>query len=150
MTSFLRVGVSVLTLFSFSAAQAAGIVAELHLIKGKVLVNAGHGYMSAGAVKAGDRILLGRQAHALLTYPNGCDVPLTGKQVYIVQAEPPCAPEERMAQVEPTMPEPPPPYIAPAVVDSGFGTMGMVGAGVLGAAALGGAAFLLFRKPASG
>jgi hypothetical protein len=152
MRLFLRVGVSVLTLFSFSAAQAAGIVAELHLIKGKVLVNAGHGFMSAGAVKAGDKILLGRQSHALLTYPNGCDVPLTGKQIYIVQAEPPCAPEERLAQVEPTMPEPPPPapYIAPEVVDSGFGTMGIIGAGVLGAAALGGAAFLLLRKPASG
>lgn len=150
MKTFLRVGLSLFTLFSFSAAQAAEIVAELHLIKGKVLVNSGHGFVSAGAVNAGDKILIGDKSRALLTYANGCDVPLTGKQIYIVPAEPPCAPTEKMAEVQPTMPEPPPMIApAPAVVESGGAAYGMIGV-VAGVGLLAGGAFLLLRKPASG
>ncbi len=151
MKSYLRVGFSLLTLFSFSAAQAAEIVAELHLIKGKVMVNSGHGFVSAGAVGPGDKILIGDKSRALLTYANGCDVPLTGKQIYIVPAEPPCAPAEKIAEVQPTLPDPPPMIApAPAVVDSGMGsTIGVIGAvGAVGI--LAGGALLLIRKPASG
>jgi hypothetical protein len=152
MKSFLRVSASVVVLLSFTSAQAAGIVAELHLIKGKVLVNSGHGYYSMGAVKAGDKIMIGQNSRALLTYPDGCDVPLSSKQVYIVSAKSPCAPAQRVAEAPPMIEEPPPPMVAaaPAVVESGFDSMGLLGAGLLGAAALGGGAFLLLRKPASG
>ena len=151
MKSFLRVGFSLLTLFSFSAAQAAEMVAELHLIKGKVLVNSGHGYVSAGAVNAGDKILIGDKSRALLSYPGGCDVPLMGKQIYVVPFDPPCAPAEKIAEAPPTLPDPPPMIApAPAVVESGsMGTIGVIGAvGAVGI--LAGGALLLLRKPASG
>ena len=150
MKSILRVCFSLLTLFSFSAAQAAEIVAELHLIQGKVLVNSGHGYVSTGAVNAGDKILIGDKSRALLSYPGGCDVPLTGKQIYVVPFDPPCAPEQKTAEAPPTMPDPPPMIAsAPPVVDSGIGTIGVIGAvGAVGI--LAGGALLLLRKPASG
>ncbi len=154
MKSFLRVGLSLLTLFSFSAAQASEDFSELHLIKGKVLVNSGHGFVSAAAVHAGDKILIGENSRALLSFPGGCDVPLMGKQIYVVPFEPPCAPAEKIAEAPPTLPDPPP-MIAPtpAVVESaGAGSMGTIGViGAVGAVGLlAGGALLLLRKPASG
>jgi hypothetical protein len=153
MKSYLRIATATITLLSFSAAQAAGIVAELHLIKGKVLVNSGRGYQSMGAVKAGDKILIGQNSRALLSYPDGCDVPLSSKQVYIVRSKSPCAPTQRIAEAPPMIEEPPlPPIVAaaPAMVERGFSSWGLAGAAILGAGVLGGGAFLLLRKPGSG
>ena len=112
------------------------ILAELHLIQGKVLVNSGKGYRLSGSANAGDSILIGDNSSAILTFPGGCDVQLQPNQVYIVPAVSPCA----VAYVPPPQVAPPPPA-PPPTIDP---TTAIIGAGVVGAAALGAGAYLLF------
>ena len=112
------------------------ILAELHLIQGKVLVNSGKGYRLSGSANAGDSILIGDNSSAILTFPGGCDVQLQPNQVYIVPAVSPCA----VAYVPPPQVVPPPPA-PPPTIDP---TTAIIGAGVVGAAALGAGAYLLF------
>ena len=125
-----------ISLVGAQAAWADTLVAELHLIHGKVLVNSGKGYQLSGSASAGDSILIGGKSSAILTFPGGCDIQLQPGQVYVVPAVAPCT----VAYVPPQQfvppPEPPPPLIDP--------TTAIIGSGILGAAVLGGGAYLLF------
>ncbi len=146
----LRVCVGLITLCSFGAAQAAGIVAELHQIEGKVLVNGGKGFMLAGAVKAGDKILIGDNSHVVVSYPNGCDIPLASKQIYVVHAKPPCGMKAKVVQQTVVVPPALPPVvpIAPVAASGLSSSLALPLAAVgLGAVAVGG--LVLFSRPAA-
>jgi hypothetical protein len=138
MNKTLGVGMCVISLVWTQVAWADAIVGELHLIRGKVLVNNGKGYQLSGAANAGDSILIGDKSSAILTFPGGCDVQLQPNQVYVVPTVSPCTvayvPPPQVAP--PLPPDPPPPVIDP--------TTAIIGAGLLGAAALGAGAYFLF------
>lgn len=125
-----------------NAAMNDSLVGELHLIHGKVLVSKGKGYRLSGSAKTGDRILVGKDGSALLTFPGGCDVQLQPGQVYVVPSVAPCA----IAQTPPPPPPaapPPVPLAAEPVFDS---TTAIIAGGVVGIAAIGAGAYFLFAS----
>ncbi|HEY5363995.1 MAG TPA: hypothetical protein VIJ49_07340 [Aestuariivirga sp.] len=139
MNKVCGVVICAISLIGAQAAWADTLVAELHLIHGKVLVNNGKGYRLSGSAKAGDSILIGGNGSAILTFPGGCDVQLQPNQVYVVPVVAPCTVAYvPPPQVAPPPAEPPPP---PALIDP---TAAIIGAGVLGAAALGAGAYFIF------
>lgn len=69
---------------------AAHAEANLSETKGQVLVNAGAGFVAhAGqALKAGDRIMLGPNASARVTFADGCSLPVNAGIITIPQVSP--------------------------------------------------------------
>ena len=141
MNKKLGAAVCVLSLLGTQATWADSISGELHLIHGKVLVSKGKGYVLSGVARSGDRILVGSNGSAILSFPGGCDVQLNPGQIYTVPAVSPCAVAySAPQQIAPPPPPAPLPVTAP-LIDS---TTAIIGGGLLGAAALGAGAYLLF------
>jgi hypothetical protein len=116
--------------------------ATLDGIKGPVLVNRGGGYKRVRGpmiLKTGDSVIANPGGSAIVSYADGCNVPVEAGSVVAIAAGPsPCAVEASFkAPARVTGPGGP----APAGVD---GTTLVVGAAVVGASAIG-AAVLLSR-----
>ena len=137
MSKACGVVICAISLIGAQAAWADTLLAELHLIHGKVLVNSGKGYQLSGSANAGDSILIGNNGSAILTFPGGCDVQLQPGQVYVVPAVAPCA----VAYVPPPQVAPPPAEPPPPLIDP---TTAIIGGGIIGAAALGAGAYFIF------
>jgi hypothetical protein len=127
----------------FAAPAWAETAAELHLIKGEVLVANGGQFRLAGSAKSGDRIKVGPNSSAVLTFPGGCDVQLLSGQVYVVPNEIPCALASAPVQQMAPPPATPPTPVVVAATEPVVSTPLVIGASVLGAAAVGGGAYLL-------
>lgn len=72
-----------------NAAPAVAVVADMN---GKVLVNAGHGFVpavSTQALNAGDRVFIGENAFATVAY-GSCEVSYSKPAVFTVTAKAPC------------------------------------------------------------
>ncbi len=90
-------------LLSFSTVQAATGVAQLGQVQGKVLVNQGGGYKSADqlvSLNAGDKIFVGKDAGATVTYASGCSIAVAPASVVTVQDKAPCAEGDTVAAVD--------------------------------------------------
>lgn len=77
----------------FWAAGAASAEVRLSRIEGGVLINQGTGYRHAEAavnLKTGNRIMVNPGAAALLTYSDGCKVPLRAGAVFSIGKASPC------------------------------------------------------------
>ena len=76
-----------------SVAQAAANFAEIGSIQGKVLVNQGHGFVAladGAALKAGDRVLVGKESGVVIAYANGCSVAVDEPKVLTIAKVAPC------------------------------------------------------------
>jgi hypothetical protein len=77
-----------------SWAQSGGAsIANVLRFHGKVLVNNGQGFLPVRgrvAVKAGDRVFVGKNSRAIVAY-NGCDVKIETPGIYTVPHRLPCA-----------------------------------------------------------
>jgi len=145
MKKQLGIATCILSLLCSQAAWAEGITGELHLIKGKVLVSKGKGYRLAGSARTGQRIKLGKNSSAVLTLPNGCDVQLSSRQVYVVPAVSPCTVAVQ-SPPQPVVQAPPPPVAYVPPVEPLIDTPWLIGGGVAAAAALGAGGYFLFLR----
>ena len=117
------------TLAGLAASEAAAKpLGEISGIHGKVLLSTKHGFVPATLhqpVSAGTRILVGKDAMAVLAFP-GCTLTLAPGKIHSIAADP-CtsAMNENLPQIRPTadvtgqdgMGGPPPPPLAPIVSD---------------------------------
>jgi hypothetical protein len=90
-------------LMGLSSAQAATGVAHVDSIQGKVLVNRGAGFVPAGEITSlnpGDKVFVGKDASAKLSYAGGCGVMIASSTIVTVQEIAPCAAGETIAAVE--------------------------------------------------
>jgi hypothetical protein len=95
-------GALALTL-SISSATAATSMAQLDQIQGKVLINQGSGYESAGqlvSLNPGDKVFVGKDSGATLKYASGCSVAVAPASVVTVQDKAPCAEGDTVAAVD--------------------------------------------------
>lgn len=87
-----------------ASALASSPVAQVELLTGKVLVNQGQGFVPAKqgqALMAGDRILVGKDGAASVTYTAaGCSVDVAQATVLSVQAKAPCTEGQNVAAVD--------------------------------------------------
>ena len=77
-----------------SSAQGAEAIASLHSVQGKVLINAGAGFVvarEASLISNGDAILLGPGATATVFFADGsCSVPLLAKYLTTIKGKALC------------------------------------------------------------
>ena len=81
------------SMLGLSSAMAASNLAEIGLIQGKVLVNQGKGFVAlidGAALKAGDRVMVGKDSSAQISYNNGCAVSVNSASVVTVASVAPC------------------------------------------------------------
>lgn len=67
--------------------------ATLEVLRGRVLVNSGHGFKVAGTyseLRVGDKIIADPGSAAVVVYPNGCSVPVIMGSVVEVAGRSPC------------------------------------------------------------
>lgn len=92
------------TAFFSASAFAAAPVAQLESIAGKVLVNQGKGFVPATtglALNAGDRILVGKDGAATLTYAAAnCSVDVAATTIVSVDAKAPCTEGQSVSAVD--------------------------------------------------
>ena len=92
----------VASMLGLNAAQAAANFAEIGSIQGKVLVNQGSGFvaLSDGAsLKAGDRVMVGKDSGAVIAYANGCSVAVNESKVLTIAKVAPCKVGEHVAMI---------------------------------------------------
>lgn len=85
--------VLVASMLGLSAAQAASNFAEINLMQGKVLVNQGEGFVAlaeGSALKAGDKVLVGKDSSVIIAYNGGCAVSINEAKVVTVAKAAPC------------------------------------------------------------
>lgn len=85
--------VLVASMLGLSAAQAASNFAEINLMQGKVLVNQGEGFVAlaeGSALKAGDKVLVGKDSSVIVAYNGGCAVSINEAKVVTVAKAAPC------------------------------------------------------------
>jgi hypothetical protein len=76
-----------------TAAVAASSVAQLTGSTGKVMVNAGAGFVAPEGIfdlKAGDKVFVGKEGSAVISYLNGCAVTVNSGSVVAVAPKAPC------------------------------------------------------------
>ena len=110
------------SMLGVSAAQAAANFAEIGSIQGKVLVNQGKGFAvlaEGAALKAGDRVMVGKESAAVIAYSTGCTVSINEAMVVTVAKVAPCKSTAHLAMAGFNMiaPVADVPSIAPAVFD---------------------------------
>ncbi len=145
MKKQLGIASCILSLVCSQAAWAESITGELHLIKGKVLVSKGKSYRLAGSAQTGQRIKLGKNSSAVLTFANGCDVQLLSGQVYVVPSVSPCSVAVQPAP-QPVVQPPAAPIASLPPVEPLIDTPWIIGGGVAAAAALGAGGYFLFLR----
>lgn len=92
----------VASMLGLNAAQAAANFAEIGSIQGKVLVNQGSGFvaLSDGAsLKAGDRVMVGKDSGAVIAYANGCSVAVNESRVLTIAKVAPCKVGSHVAMI---------------------------------------------------
>jgi hypothetical protein len=85
-----------------SAAIAEVNVAQVQSFQGKVLINQGNGFNLAAnglSLKPGDKILVSKEASAIVTYANGCQVSISEPKVLTVSKAAPCPAGAKIASV---------------------------------------------------
>ena len=85
--------VLVASMLGLNAAQAASNFAEINLMQGKVLVNQGEGFVAlaeGSALKVGDKVLVGKDSSAIISYNGGCAVSINEAKVVTVAKAAPC------------------------------------------------------------
>jgi hypothetical protein len=78
---------------SSTAAVAAGSVAQLTGSNGKVMINLGAGFAAPEGIvdlKAGDKVFVGKDGSAVISYLNGCAVTVNSGSVVAVAKVAPC------------------------------------------------------------
>ena len=142
--------VLVASMLGLNAAQAASNFAEINLMQGKVLVNQGEGFVAlaeGSALKVGDKVLVGKDSSAIISYNGGCAVSINEAKVFTVAKAAPCKAGETVASVDSDL-------IAP-VAASGLGAGGIFAGGTtgplvaLGAVVLVGGLVVVASTPAS-
>ena len=112
----------VASVLSMNAVQAAVSVAEIGSIQGKVLVNQGKGFTAlaeGAALKAGDRVMVGKESAAVIAYSTGCTVSINEAKVVTVAKVAPCKAGAHLAMAGFNMitPVADMPSVAPPVFD---------------------------------
>jgi hypothetical protein len=77
-------------------------ISHLKFIHGKVLVQQGQGFFSAnlGAdLRPGDKILVSENGSAIVAYPNGCEVTVSGRSMLTVAPKAPCPAGGKVARL---------------------------------------------------
>jgi hypothetical protein len=85
-----------------SAAIAEVNVAQVQSFQGKVLINQGKGFSLATkglTLKPGDKILVSKEASAIVAYSNGCQVSISEPKVLTVAKAAPCPANAKVASV---------------------------------------------------
>jgi hypothetical protein len=85
--------VLVASMLGLNVAQAASNFAEISLMQGKVLVNQGNGFVAlaeGAGLKAGDKVLVGKDSSAIIAYNGGCAVSINEAKVVTVAKAAPC------------------------------------------------------------
>jgi hypothetical protein len=85
-----------------SSALAEVSLAQVQSFQGKVLVNQGQGYFAAAnglSLKPGDKILISKEASAIVSYSNGCQVSISEPTVLTVAKAAPCPANTKIASV---------------------------------------------------
>ena len=83
-------------------ALSAPVVAEIIATDGKVLVNQGNGFVTAGptlALVEGDQIMVGAESHAEIKYANGCNITVNAAAMLRITSQAPCNKNEPVAMV---------------------------------------------------
>jgi hypothetical protein len=142
MRQILHVILSALPIVSLVALPAFG--ARVSSIQGQTLVNTGSGYsLLTGPVQveAGASVVVNQGSIGLVTYADGCTIPVTPGQVYTILPVSPCAakPTTTAAATQPTTGSGFPNFNLPALPAPDFGGGGMGGV-TIGAALVGGGA----------
>ena len=84
---------AMITAFSVATISGAYAGANLSGVNGQVMVNSGSGYRvidGAGQLKNGDRVMVGPNASATISFDKGCSVPLKPGQVLTIGSSNPC------------------------------------------------------------
>lgn len=119
--------------------------AQMQSIQGKVLVNQGSGFIAATdgvLLKPGDKILVGKEASAIVTYENGCEVSISEPKVLTVAKSVPCPAGAKIASVGSS-------FAAPVAGGGGGLPPPVIGLGAFGAVAATALIVNLNNKPVS-
>jgi hypothetical protein len=143
--------VLVASMLGLNAAQAASNFAEINLMQGKVLVNQGEGFVAlaeGSALKAGDKVLVGKDSSVIIAYKGGCAVSINESKVVTVAKAAPCKAGTTATIVGSNL-------ISPVADPAAGGAPVGLGAGVLPLILLGGGAavvgaVVLFGTPNNG
>ena len=148
MAARLTSAILIASMLGLSVAQAASNVAEISLVQGKVLVNQGAGFVAlaeGASLKAGDKVLVGKDSSALIAYNSGCAVSIHEAKIVTVSKVAPCKAGEVVASVGSDLVSPVAVHVAaPAFLAGNLGPVV-----VLGGAGLLVAGYLVFKKSAS-
>jgi hypothetical protein len=142
--------VLVASMLGLNVAQAASNFAEINLMQGKVLVNQGEGFVAlaeGSALKAGDKVLVGKDSSVIIAYNGGCAVSINEAKVVTVAKAAPCKAGTTAAVIGSSL-------ISPAA-DMDPGAPPVAGAALLPLLLLGGGAAIvgavvLFGSPNNG
>ena len=129
-----------------SSVMAEPNFAQMQSVQGKVLINQGKGFVAALsglALKPGDKILVGMQASAVVTYQNGCEVSVSEPKVFKIAKTAPCEAGAKTASVGQSFASP--------VASSGGGGLPppVIGVGAFSAVAVTALVVSLTNKPLS-
>ena len=124
------------SMLGVSAAQAAANFAEIGSIQGKVLINQGKGFAvlaEGAALKAGDRVMVGKESAAVIAYSTGCTVSINEAKVVTVAKVAPCKSTAHLAMAGFNMiaPVADVPSIAPRVFDPLVPVVAVIGVGAV-------------------
>ena len=90
-----------LSLFLVPALADANF-AQVQSVQGKVLVNQGQGFVSASSgltLKPGDKVLISKEASAIVAYANGCEVSVSEPKLLTIAKTAPCPANAKVASV---------------------------------------------------
>ena len=85
-----------------SSSLAEPNFANVQSVQGKVLINQGSGFVAALnglALKPGDKIMVGKEASAVVAYNNGCEVSISEPKVLTITKLAPCPAGAKIATV---------------------------------------------------